>query len=758
MKCSDCYSIKALSDEGDGKCARCYGTGAAGFIDSAIESFNILNDERPKCTTCRGTGICQTCGGTGTVQDTRVPKEPEARPSTPSSTSSDDSGFSCLLWLGGLVAAMLVVLFSILTVIVTIPVWVGATAVSVITAYAYSRKILVSTSAEVLAAAPLLQIQRRKRMKLRVAPAFLKEQIRWNPHLLITTGSGLLYAAASAGLLVLVNADQIVRVMYGVALVAGTILAWKTGKKMLEWRISEAVFAARRLPATGLTTASQLAFGLACVASAIFLVLLIVAAVNLPNDLRRRQTQLAARSKLPTSTGPERITSSPPATVSRESNVRRPTQTQSFAPRPESRSTPTQSVPPSSPGDPVRVFTERFLDTETRGSVADLVAMYAPTVSYFDNGQADHGFIEKDKQDYDSRWIKRTQNRTGNIQVSQFGAAWTATYPTHFRVENVKGDWIEGDADNSLQIAPNGSSFHITGQQVQVKNRVKGNSTFSAQSGAVSADAISAFITQLMELEKSQQLDSILSKYASRVAYFDNGIVDQAFIRKDKADYFARWPSISYALNGAINATQLGSNTWEVRAPTKFHVTNQRGEWIDGDVTQALTIDTSGPSWLITAEKGEVTRREKGSGPPQTERSTNTASTGSSQAIGGGAFRGKGTVYKIPDLKNLAGKQLSNAWLYGEFAFEQQQGNVAVCRTAATVFFVGKGTTKVNIEFAGGFSVSERILASMRDPQLPLTFTLRTAPNNPMRLLRVRQNRDGTLEAFARSPIRLEMQ
>lgn len=153
-----------------------------------------------------------------------------------------------------------------------------------------------------------------------------------------------------------------------------------------------------------------------------------------------------------------------------------------------------------------------------------------------------------------------------------------------------------------------------------------------------------------------------------------------------------------------------------------------------------------------------MTRREKGSGPPPTEPSTNTASAGSSEAIGGGEFRGKGTVYKIPDLKNLAGKQLSNAWLYGEFAFEQQQGNGAVCRSAATVFFLGKGTTKVNIEFAGGFSVSERILASMRDPQLLLTFTLRTAPSNPVRLLRVRQNRDETLEAFARSPIRLDMQ
>ena len=135
----------------------------------------------------------------------------------------------------------------------------------------------------------------------------------------------------------------------------------------------------------------------------------------------------------------------------------------------------------------------------------------------------------------------------------------------------------------------------------------------------------------------------------------------------------------------------------------KFHVANRRGEWIDGDVTQVLTVDTSEAVWLITAEDGNITRREKGMGESPTEPSTSTASTassGSSQAIGGGVFRGKGTVYMIPDLKTLVGKRLSNAWLYGEFAFEEQRGNVALCRTAATVLFVGKGTTKVDIEFA----------------------------------------------------------
>jgi hypothetical protein len=274
----------------------------------------------------------------------------------------------------------------------------------------------------------------------------------------------------------------------------------------------------------------------------------------------------------------------------------------------------------------------------------------------------------------------------------------------------------------------------------------------------VSSDQVSAFVSRAIELEKTSELNAILANYAPRVRYFDNGNVDHAFIRKDKSDYYSRWPIRSYEISGNTHASELAPNVWDIRVPAKFHVANNRGEWIDGDVLQILTVDTSGPQWLITAEDGVVTRREKGTGEVPPNNSQSTGETGSSQAIGGGAYRRKGVVYRIPDLKTLVHKELSNAWLYGEFAFERQSGNVAVCRTAVTVLFVGKGTTTVNIEFERGFSVSSRILTSMRDPQLPLTYMLRASPNDPIRLLRVKQNRDGTLEVFARSPIRLDMQ
>jgi hypothetical protein len=647
IQCPKCYSQKGLPgiERGDGKCDVCYGTGASTVVEAAFDAFNILTSERTKCFKCKGTGICQTCYGTGIVEIRDEPPErsPE-RHERPHHTSAPEpmDGATCLFWVIGITAAAIAVLFAVLTVIVTIPIWVGAIAVSVITAFLYSAR-RIREIAPRLEEARLTQIQRKKKVKVKVAPEFLQTQIRWNPDLLIAGGSGILYALLLGGILVLFNTDRIGKAMFGIAAIAGGILAWKSGRKILELRISEAVLSARQIPATGPRNAAQIAFALSWAAACIILVLIIASITNGPAPTRPPRTQVATQTRSPM---------------------------------------PIRTVP---------------------------------------------------------RTLQRVEEPFRSV---------TATPPPQIESSRQQSQFS--------QTTPASAPSPTPGEQPRVFVDQSRNSTASSQ--PVSSDKISEFVTRVMGLEKTQQIDAILGNYASRVKYFDNGTVDQPFIRKDKSDYYSRWPVRSYEIIGNIYSTSLGKHLWEIRVPTKFHVVNQKGEWIDGDVTQILTIDTSTPTWLITAENGDVTRRQKGTGESPSNESASSASTGSSQAIGGGAFRRRGAVYRIPDLKSLVGKNLSNAWLYGEFAFEFQTGNVAVCRTAATVFFVGKGTTKVNIEFEGGFSVSDRIVTSMRDPQLPLTYVMRAAANDPIRLLRVRQNRDGSLEAFARSPIRLNMQ
>ena len=67
-KCQDCNSIKIFpgTNEGDGKCSTCHGTGNGDLLDQVVHGLLWGKSE---CQVCKGSGVCQTCGGTGIVDD-----------------------------------------------------------------------------------------------------------------------------------------------------------------------------------------------------------------------------------------------------------------------------------------------------------------------------------------------------------------------------------------------------------------------------------------------------------------------------------------------------------------------------------------------------------------------------------------------------------------------------------------------------------------------------------------------------------------
>jgi DnaJ-class molecular chaperone len=69
MKCPDCDSVNLTpyTDQGDGRCSECHGTGAGGVIEDLIDGLNPLSNQESECQKCHGTGQCQTCGGSGIV-------------------------------------------------------------------------------------------------------------------------------------------------------------------------------------------------------------------------------------------------------------------------------------------------------------------------------------------------------------------------------------------------------------------------------------------------------------------------------------------------------------------------------------------------------------------------------------------------------------------------------------------------------------------------------------------------------------------
>ena len=110
-------------------------------------------------------------------------------------------------------------------------------------------------------------------------------------------------------------------------------------------------------------------------------------------------------------------------------------------------------------------------------------------------------------------------------------------------------------------------------------------------------------------------------------------------------------------------------------------------------------------------------------------------------------FKGSGTLYKIPQLKDLVGRRLQNAWLYGCFQLDHWQGNTAYFYTSAN--FLGRGNTLVAVEFPETVRISQNAVNMMRDPESSSKPALQLLPDDPMELLRVTRE-NGQLKVFCR--------
>jgi serine/threonine protein kinase len=115
----------------------------------------------------------------------------------------------------------------------------------------------------------------------------------------------------------------------------------------------------------------------------------------------------------------------------------------------------------------------------------------------------------------------------------------------------------------------------------------------------------------------------------------------------------------------------------------------------------------------------------------------------------GPRYRGKGRVYKVPELKTLAGQRLENAWLYGDFLFKGHNGNVGYFITTAIVLLPKEGSTQLQVEFPDGIELSQTVLNTLRDPML--VIPVRFQQGDPVLLLSVSRQNDGRLVVRARA-------
>jgi hypothetical protein len=129
----------------------------------------------------------------------------------------------------------------------------------------------------------------------------------------------------------------------------------------------------------------------------------------------------------------------------------------------------------------------------------------------------------------------------------------------------------------------------------------------------ISDDAAKDFVRKYLSLMCSGNIAELMNCYAERVSFLNAGVRDKGFIRKDKQDYYRRWPIVQRSILGDIQVEDGSeSGTKRVSFHTSFSVRSPaRGASISGTTVNTLILSMIDGSLRIIDEREEVESREQ---------------------------------------------------------------------------------------------------------------------------------------------------
>jgi len=410
------------------------------------------------------------------------------------------------------------------------------------------------------------------------------------------------------------------------------------------------------------------------------------------------------------------------------------------------------SPPPSVPEMPesrLREFVKAQIVAENRMDLSTALPRYSES-------------LRKDRE-RELRLLKTTTEQVqGEIRLKPAGRErWEAAWLSSYSNETPSGSWEKGRKTTTVILGPANDEFQILERQILAKREKGGwNTPPEIES------EIKQRVQELVQVDKAKDLERTLALYAPKVDYFGAPKYDRAAIGRSKASDFQKWIKRNYQVTSPPIVTALGDGKWRASFGQSFECEND-AEVSRGKIATVLVFQQVEGSLRIVGQTGPVSdaRRIAKNTPPITEPPPIVAAPPPGLpeiALPPAPAEGPmplpseeapdprfGIIHKVPELKDLVDRRLTNRWLYGEFSLHEFEGNAAYCRTYGRgILLEGEGSTTLEIEFAGGIdlgSAVSRILDSGG------TFLFYVPVNDPIQLLSVTKDRSGKIRVRARS-------
>jgi hypothetical protein len=513
------------------------------------------------------------------------------------------------------------VMMAVAITVMLSPIWLGGLAVGAITGFVLATRSAAKISDDALARIPVVTEEKRRKSRFRVANEFLNSSIKFNPQILSLIGATVAYGVALTAWPYYTTSDTFTRILLGAGVLAGTILGTLAGRRVFLWEYENRIFERAESEETTRLVAPKLALVFS-ILGVIALAGFWTASLFQTHGMLNYAKALGFKTELQTAqtTTPPEIAQSP---VIANNPPAQPTGNE----RVNESSAGNQVLLAESPHGLYRCFKVAgdqgnaiFLQKTGRqplqlldGMVGGRAAAFSITESELivDVGTGSLGSVLRSFRNNNGRW-QEVPNSIIEAAVAQFRqqvADGEDRGPDHLyiNIKSLSPQLLTGSISGNWTASSGRREFSVP---FRLSNPL-GTSTGKVDGAGEAEESVKQFVISRLNTEASHDLDLILADYAGRVNYWDNGIVDQDFIRKDKTAYFERWPSTREEIEGPISVSKNGDD-WVATFKTRFRVENSaKGVAIQGIQQATYTLRTFNNALKIVGENGQVLEKEK---------------------------------------------------------------------------------------------------------------------------------------------------
>jgi serine/threonine protein kinase len=290
---------------------------------------------------------------------------------------------------------------------------------------------------------------------------------------------------------------------------------------------------------------------------------------------------------------------------------RSPSIPETTAPSP---STSTVDVPPPPPTRTSRVEIEQMVETHLKAVSSNdpstVAWLYGDQINFLNEGIKSHEALAREIREYFALWPVQNSRRTSDVTIEEVDSnEKKVSFTMEFDARSAAGKTSEGSVVVTWTVRRRNpqADFKIVSQKQETISRTTSNPV--EQTTAV-IDQVKQFVAEHCRKTERSDCDGVLSDYASRVDYFDHGVVAKDFIARDCSGYVKAWPEIRVQVTGAVDVRESAAGEYTVSFGYDFDARNKaKGKISRGHAADTWRVENSSAGFKITYHRETITNR-----------------------------------------------------------------------------------------------------------------------------------------------------